>query len=87
MSRTQVVITRKDKRLNKTAHLAAFVLTGGASGIVTAAKAATNAGYNARTRQLQTEAAGGSQPRGRRQKVTLTPDEIEYMKAHTAGRS
>ena len=47
-----VVITRKDKRLNKTGHLAAFVLTGGTSAVYTAAKAATNAGYNARTRKL-----------------------------------
>ena len=36
-----VVITRKDKRLNKTGHLAAFVLTGGTSAVYTAAKAAT----------------------------------------------
>jgi hypothetical protein len=51
-----VVIVRKDKRLNKTGHLLAFMLTGGASAVVTAGKAATNAGYNARTRQLQAEA-------------------------------
>jgi hypothetical protein len=48
----QVVITRKDKRLHKGAHLLAFALTGGISGIVTAGKAATNVGYNARTAQL-----------------------------------
>jgi hypothetical protein len=53
---TPVVITRKDKRLHKGAHLTAFVLTGGASGIVTAAKAGTNASYNARTRKLQGQA-------------------------------
>ena len=47
-----VVIVRKDKRLNKTANLLAFALTGGASGLYTATKAATNAGYNARTRKL-----------------------------------
>jgi hypothetical protein len=47
-----VVITRKDKRLNKTGHTLAFMLTGGLSGAYTAAKAATNAGYNARTRKL-----------------------------------
>lgn len=54
----QVVITRKDKRLNKTGHLLAFALTGGTSGIYTATKAATNAGYNARTRELQRQAEG-----------------------------
>jgi hypothetical protein len=49
---TQVVITRKDKRLNKFWHTAAFVATGGASAPITAAKAVSNAAYNARTRQL-----------------------------------
>jgi hypothetical protein len=53
-----VVITRKDKRLNKTGHLLAFMLTGGASGVYTAARSATNAGYNARTRRLQERAEG-----------------------------
>jgi hypothetical protein len=47
-----VVIARKDKKLNKTGHLIAFALTGGASSVYTATKAATNAGYNARTRKL-----------------------------------
>jgi hypothetical protein len=47
-----VVIVRKDKRLHKGLHLLAFALTGGTSGIVTSAKAGTNAGYNARTRKL-----------------------------------
>lgn len=47
-----VVIVRKDKRLGKIRHLTAFALTGGASSVYTAAKAATNAGYNARTRKL-----------------------------------
>jgi len=51
-----VVIIRKDKRLNRGGHLLAFALTGGTSAIYTAAKAATNAGYNARTRQLQAAA-------------------------------
>lgn len=51
-----VVITRKDKRLNKTGHLLAFMLTGGASSVYTATKAATNAGYNARTRKLVEQA-------------------------------
>jgi hypothetical protein len=47
-----VVIVRKDKRLNKTANLIAFAMTGGASGVYTAGKAASNAAYNARTRKL-----------------------------------
>jgi hypothetical protein len=50
-----VVITRKDKRLNKTGHGLAFILTGGMSSVYTATKAATNAGYNARTRKLVAE--------------------------------
>jgi hypothetical protein len=53
---TPVVIVRKDKRLHGGAHLAAFALTGGASGIVTAAKAGTNASYNARTQRLAAQA-------------------------------
>jgi hypothetical protein len=59
-----VVITRKDKRLHKAAHLTAFVLTGGASGVVTAAKAGTNAAYNARTRKLAAEADTASETAG-----------------------
>src|SRR5260370_6542020 len=55
-NKTPVVIVGKDKRLSKGAHLAAFLLTGGTSGIVTAAKAGTNTAYNARTRRLQAEA-------------------------------
>jgi hypothetical protein len=54
-----VVIVRKDKRLNKTGHVAAFLLTGGTSSVYTAAKATTNAGYNARTRALQAASEGG----------------------------
>lgn len=56
-----VVIVRKDKRLSKLGHLTAFALTGGASSVVTAAKAATNAGYNARTRKLQEESEPDSE--------------------------
>jgi hypothetical protein len=56
-NKTPVVITRKDKKLKKTGHLLAFALTGGASSVYTAGRAAANAGYNARTRQLQSEAA------------------------------
>ena len=51
-----VVITRKDKRLFKSAHLAALLLTGGMSAPISAAKAATNAGYNRRTRALMQRA-------------------------------
>jgi hypothetical protein len=53
-----VVIVRKSKRLNRPGHVAAFMLTGGASGIVSAAKAGSNAGYNARTRKLAGEGSG-----------------------------
>lgn len=55
-----VVIVRKDKRLHKGAHLVAFALTGGASGIVTAAKSGTNAAYNTRTRRLAEQAESDS---------------------------
>jgi len=51
-----VVIYRKSKRLNRPAHIAAFLLTGGMSAPISAAKAATNAGYNARTRELAARA-------------------------------
>ena len=60
-NKAPVVITRKDKKLKKTGHLLAFMLTGGASAAVTATKAATNAGYNARTRKLQREAEQAEQ--------------------------
>lgn len=56
-----VVIVRKDKKLNKTGHLLAFALTGGTSSVYTAAKAATNAGYNARTRKLMEKAEASQQ--------------------------
>jgi hypothetical protein len=60
-NKTPVVITRKDKRLHKGAHLTAFVLTGGMSAPISAAKAGTNAAYNARTRKLAAEADGAQQ--------------------------
>lgn len=58
MARTnpQITISRKSKRLNRPLHLLAFMLTGGASAPVSAAKAASNAAYNARTRELQRRA-------------------------------
>ncbi len=49
----QVVIVRKDKRLHKGLHLFVFMLTGGASAPISADKAASNALYNAHTRELQ----------------------------------
>lgn len=60
MGKPQVVIVRKDKRIrHKFLHAIAFGLTGGASGIVTAAEAASHAGYNARTRKLQEQSGTG----------------------------
>jgi hypothetical protein len=77
-----VVIVRKDKRLNKTGHLIAFALTGGTSAAYTAAKAATNAGYNARTRKLQVQAEepdADEQAAFRRDHV---PGSKEYKASH-----
>ena len=89
-----VVITRKDKRLNKTGHLAAFVLTGGTSAVYTAAKAATTAGYNARTRKLQREAEQAEQDyvpsydpgicRGCGRAITRTPEGSSVPFVHIA---
>jgi hypothetical protein len=56
VGKPQVIIIRKDKRVkHKFLHLLAFGLTGGTSGIVTAAKVASDASYNARTRKLQAQ--------------------------------
>lgn len=55
-NKAPVVIVRKDKKLKKGRHLALFALTGGMSSVYTGARAASNAAYNARTRQLQREA-------------------------------
>jgi len=56
----QVVIIRKDKKVrHKLLHLTAFALTGGLSGVVTAAEVASHAGYNARTRKLQAQSEEG----------------------------
>lgn len=72
----QVVITRKDKRIrHKWLHAVAFAVTGGASGVVTAAEAANHASYNARTRELAS---------GRRKR--LTAEEKAYFAAHVPGR-
>jgi hypothetical protein len=61
-NRTPVVIIRKDKKLKYGLHLLAFALTGGASAPISAVKAASNAGYNARTRELAAQADAGKQP-------------------------
>lgn len=50
-----VVITRKQKRWNKTGHLLAFALTGGMSAPITAARAAQVAHYNGVTKKLVAE--------------------------------
>jgi hypothetical protein len=76
-----VVITRKDKRVHKLAHLIAFVITGGMSTPVTAVSAASAASYNRRTRRLAAEPRPAAARRG---KVSFSPDEIAYLKAHTA---
>lgn len=68
MSKPPVIIVRKDKRINhKFLHAIAFAVTGGASGIVTAAEAANHAQYNARTRKLQEENATETVPVPREQ--------------------
>lgn len=59
MSKPQVVIMRKDKRIRHPfLHATAFALTGGLSGVVTAAEAANRASYNRQTRALQAESEG-----------------------------
>jgi hypothetical protein len=74
----QVVIVRKDKRLRKGLHLLAFVATGGMSAPVTAAKAATNAGYNARTRKL----ASGGEDAQAEFRAEHVPASKEYKQRH-----
>jgi hypothetical protein len=79
----QVVITRKDKRINhKLFHAIAFAVTGGASGVLTTAEVANHAAYNARTRRLMA-GKSGKRPRAK----NMTPEELAYMKAHTAGKA
>lgn len=46
-----VTHTRKVKKANKLLHGLAFIATGGTSGVVSAAKVAADATYNAGTRQ------------------------------------
>lgn len=46
-----VTHTRKVRKSNKLLHLIAFTATGGASSVVSAGKMASDAAYNARTRQ------------------------------------
>jgi hypothetical protein len=93
-NKVPVVIVRKDKKLKKTGHLLAFMLTGGMSAPVTAAKAATNAGYNARTRKLQREAEQAEQDyvpsydpgicRGCGRAITRTPEGSSVPFVHIA---
>jgi hypothetical protein len=78
VSKPQVVITRKDKRLRKGWHLLAFALTGGASAPVTAARAATNAAYNSRTRKL----AGPSADEAAEFRAEHVPASREYRERH-----
>lgn len=79
-----VVITRKDKKLNKTGHLLAFMVTGGTSSVYTAAKAATNAGYNARTRKLQAaaDAEDTDEQVEAHYRALNVPSSAEYKAAH-----
>jgi hypothetical protein len=75
---TQVVITRKAKHTRWFLHAAAFAMTGGASAIVSAPVIAETAAYNARTAKMT------ATPARKVRKPTFTPEEIAYMKAHTA---
>lgn len=80
---TPVVIVRKDKRIrHKITHAVAFALTGGASGIVTAAEAANHASYNARTRQLQQPGATPRLQSAREFRAEHVPGSKEYRERH-----
>lgn len=81
-----VVITRKDKRINKTGHLIAFGLTGGLSGAYTATKAATNAGYNARTRKLIAESEATQEPPSAQTQPSVTPEAIAARREAQSSR-
>lgn len=77
MNNPQVVIARKHKRLHSGLHILAFVLTGGASAPVTAARVVANASYNAETARL------ARPPRTvRHRKIKLTDEERAYLAAH-----
>ena len=76
-----VVIVRKHKKTHWLLHAITFGVTGGMSAPLNAAVVARNATYNATTRKL---AETPAPRRGRRGKVTFTPEELAYMKAHTA---
>lgn len=80
-----VVIVRKHKKTHWLAHALTFALTGGMSVPLNAAVVARNASYNATTRKLAEDAdSAGAPPRGG--KVTFTPEELAYFKAHTPKR-
>lgn len=79
-----VVIVRKDKRLHKGLHVAAFMLTGGTSGVVTAAKAGTNAAYNARTREL---AGAAEQEAQEAQQAEAPATTADHQRAADSGKA
>ncbi len=74
-NKTPVVITRRDKKMNKGIHLAAFVATGGMSAPVSAARGALNVRYNARTRRLAAEAAEFEQAQVREESRAMTNEQ------------
>jgi hypothetical protein len=87
VAKPQVVITRKDKRINHPVlHALAFGLTGGLSGIATAGEVVNHAGYNARTRQLQRQSEDKPAPARAPKPAKMTKDEkAEYRAEHVPG--
>jgi hypothetical protein len=88
VSKPQVVIVRKDKRIrHKFLHAIAFGLTGGASGVVTAAEVTGHAGYNRRTRKLQEQSEPKSAPAPGQRRAAAGPkrskeEETEWRAEH-----
>lgn len=89
MAKPQVVIMRKSKRIeHPILHAIAFGLTGGMSGIVTAAEVGSNAGYNARTRQLQAQSEkepAAVTPRAPRKAKMTKEEKAGYRAEHVPG--
>jgi hypothetical protein len=89
MSKPQVVIMRKDKRIeHPILHAIAFGLTGGMSGIVTAGEVVNHAGYNARTRQLQRQSEkepAAVTPRAPKKAKRTKDEKAEYRAEHVPG--
>ena len=86
-SNAPVVITRKQRKTHWLLHAILFAFTGGMSAPVSAAVAAGNATYNSNTRKLAGQSAAPQRPRGRAGRVRasqFSPEELAYMKAHTA---